>query len=52
LISVREDVKKGLESVKLKNFTVRKRLPKTQQAGKDLASAVVVCEFWRLAVAL
>jgi hypothetical protein len=25
---------------------------KTQQAGKDLASALMVCEWWRLAVAL
>jgi hypothetical protein len=25
---------------------------KTQQAGKDLAGAVVICELWRLAAAL
>jgi hypothetical protein len=30
----------------------RERLVKTQQAGKGLAAAVVICEFWRLAVAL
>jgi hypothetical protein len=30
----------------------RERLVKTQQAGKGLAGAVVVCELWRLAVAL
>jgi hypothetical protein len=28
------------------------KLVKTQQAGKGLAFAVVICEFWRLAVAL
>jgi hypothetical protein len=30
----------------------RERLVKTEQAGKRLAGAVVVCESWRLAVAL
>jgi hypothetical protein len=30
----------------------RERLLKTQQAGKGLARAVVICEFWRVAVAL
>jgi hypothetical protein len=30
----------------------RERLVKTQQALKGLAVAVVICEFWRLAVAL
>jgi hypothetical protein len=30
----------------------RERPVKTQQAGKDLACAVVICESWRLAVAL
>jgi hypothetical protein len=25
---------------------------KTQKAGKDLAGAVMICELWRLAVAL
>jgi hypothetical protein len=30
----------------------RKWLVKTQQAGKGLAVAVVICELWRLAVAL
>jgi hypothetical protein len=28
------------------------RLVKPQQAGKGLAGAVVICELWRLAVAL
>jgi hypothetical protein len=27
-------------------------LVKTQQAGKGLASAVVICELWKLAIAL
>jgi hypothetical protein len=30
----------------------RERLVKTQQAGKDLACAMVICELWRWAVAL
>jgi hypothetical protein len=30
----------------------RERLMKTQQVGKDLAVAVVICELWRLVVAL
>jgi hypothetical protein len=30
----------------------RERLVKTQQAGKGLASAVVICELWRVAVTL
>jgi hypothetical protein len=43
-------VKRGLERVKLKNLhcwmeaVARERLVKTQQAGKGLADAVVVCE--------
>jgi hypothetical protein len=30
----------------------REQLVKTHQAGKGLTSAVVICELWRLAVAL
>jgi hypothetical protein len=30
----------------------RKRLVKTQQAGKGLAGTVVICELWRLEVAM
>jgi hypothetical protein len=30
----------------------RERLVKTQQAGNGLAGAVMICELWRLAVAL
>jgi hypothetical protein len=43
--------------VKLKNLhcieaVARERMVKTQQAGKFSAGAVVICELWRLAVAL
>jgi hypothetical protein len=51
---VREAVKRRLESVKLKNLqeaVTTERLVKTQ-AGKYIAGAVVICEFWRLAAAL
>jgi hypothetical protein len=30
----------------------REQLVKTQQAGKALTGAVVICELWRLALAL
>jgi hypothetical protein len=30
----------------------REQLVKTQQAGKGLAGAVMICEFWRLSVVL
>jgi hypothetical protein len=30
----------------------KERLVKIQQAGKGLAGAVMICELWRLAVAL
>jgi hypothetical protein len=30
----------------------RERLVKTQQAAKGLATAVVICELWRLEMAL
>jgi hypothetical protein len=49
-------VKIGPDSVKLKNFQLEaiagERLMKIQQAGKGLACAAVICELWRLAVAL
>jgi hypothetical protein len=32
--------------------TAREQLVKTQQVGKGLVGAVVICEFWRLAVVL
>jgi hypothetical protein len=31
---------------------IRKRLLKTQQAGKGLARALAICEFWRSAMTL
>jgi hypothetical protein len=40
------------EESPLSEAAARKRLVKTQQAGKGLAGAVVICELWRLAVAL
>jgi hypothetical protein len=39
------------ESPRLEAST-REQLVKTQQAGKGLACVVVICELWRLAVAL
>jgi hypothetical protein len=38
-------------SVQAEEFPLLERLVKTQQAGKSLACAVI-CELWRLAVAL
>jgi hypothetical protein len=52
LRSARAALKIEPESGKLLEAVVRKRLVKTQQAGKGLAGAVVICELWRLAVAL
>jgi hypothetical protein len=40
------------EESPLLEAVARERLVKTQQAGKGLAGAVVICELWRLAVAL
>jgi hypothetical protein len=39
------------ESPLLESVT-KERLVKTQQDGKDLACAVVICKVWRLAMAL
>jgi hypothetical protein len=55
--SAPEAVKKGLERVRLKKSPLledvaRKRLVKTQQAGKGLVGDLVVFELCRLAVAL
>jgi hypothetical protein len=36
----------------LSEVVARERLVNTQQAGKGLAGAVVICELWRLAVAM
>jgi hypothetical protein len=40
------------EEFPLLEAVARKWLVKTQQAGKGLAGAAVICELWRLAVAL
>jgi hypothetical protein len=37
------------QEVPLLEAIVKERLVKTPQAGKGLASAVVICELWRLA---
>jgi hypothetical protein len=56
LSSVRETTKRDLsaeaEGSPMLETVARKRLVKTQQAGKGLAGAVVICESWRLAMAL
>jgi hypothetical protein len=44
--SVLQAVKRGLELVKVLEAVSRERLVKTQQAGKDSAGAVVICELW------
>jgi hypothetical protein len=41
-----------VEEYPLLETVARKRLIKTQHAGKDLAGAVVICKVWRLAMAL
>jgi hypothetical protein len=40
------------EESPLLEVVARERLVKTQQAGKDFADAVVICELWRSAMAL
>jgi hypothetical protein len=40
------------EEAQLLEAVAKERLMKTQQAGKGLASVAVICELWRLAVAL
>jgi hypothetical protein len=40
------------EESPLLEAVAREHLVKIQQAGKGLADAVVICELWRLAVAL
>jgi hypothetical protein len=40
------------EDFPLLEDVARKRLVKTQQAGKYLAGVEVICELWRLSVAL
>jgi hypothetical protein len=40
------------EESPLLEAVAKERLVKIQQAGKGLAGAVVICELWRLAIAL
>jgi hypothetical protein len=40
------------EESPLLEATAREQLAKTQHAGKGLVGAVVICEMWRLVVAL
>jgi hypothetical protein len=40
------------EEYPLLETVARERLVKTQQAEKDLAGALVICELWRLVVTL
>jgi hypothetical protein len=40
------------EESPLLEAATREQLVKTQQAGKELADAVEICELWRLTVAL
>jgi hypothetical protein len=48
----REDLSLEVEESPLLEAVTRERLVKTQHAGKDLVGAVVICELWRLAMAL
>jgi hypothetical protein len=48
----REDFRAEAEESPLLEAVTRERLVKTQQAGESLACVVVICELWRLAVAL
>jgi hypothetical protein len=40
------------EESPLLEAVARERLEKTQQSGKGLAGGMVICELWRLVVAL
>jgi hypothetical protein len=48
----REDLSEEADESPLLEAVTRKRLLKTQQSGKYLAYAVVICELWRSALAL
>jgi hypothetical protein len=49
---LRKDLSAEAEEFPLLEAVIREGLVKTQQARKCLADAVVICELWRLAVAL
>jgi hypothetical protein len=46
------DVSTEAKESPLLESVVREWLVKTQQAGKDLTDAVVICKLWRSAIAL
>jgi hypothetical protein len=48
----REDLSPEAEDTPLLEAVARERLVKTQQAGKVLACAAVICKLWTLAMAL
>jgi hypothetical protein len=48
----RLDLRADAKESPLSAAVTRERLLKTQQAGKHLEGAVVICKVWRLAVAL
>jgi hypothetical protein len=48
----REDLSADAEEYPLLEAVTRQRLVKTQQAGRDLACAVVTCKIWRIATAV
>jgi hypothetical protein len=48
----REDLSVKAEKYPLLEAVSREELVKTQQAGKDVTCAVVICKLWRLAMAL
>jgi hypothetical protein len=48
----REDLSAKAEESVLLEAVMRERLVKTQQAGKDLVCAVLICKVWRSAMAL
>jgi hypothetical protein len=48
----REDLSPEAEEQPLLEVVTRKLLEKVLQSGKDLASALVICKVWTLAMAL
>jgi hypothetical protein len=40
------------EESPLLETVIKERLLKTQQVGKDLAAAVMICKMWRVAVTM
>jgi hypothetical protein len=51
-IPFREDFSAETEESALLEAVTRERMVKKQQPGKGSAGAVVICELWRLTVAL